>query len=125
MDLSGIPESDHKYFISAANRWRRVITSVFPLEYIDDATRKSYQRETGCFLPVRINGLFICVRYAYIDGRGGQTGAARAMTWRRSSTTVSAGQIVIDRDDVFRLKQQGRFFDLILHEIGHVLGRFG
>jgi len=56
------------------------------------------------------------------DGSGGRLGSANISKWRRDSGIPLIGKVLLDEADTERLLDQGRFDDLVLHEMIHTLG---
>ena len=56
------------------------------------------------------------------DGSGGRLGNANISKWRRDSGIPLIGKILLDEADTERLLDQGRFDDLVLHEMIHTAG---
>jgi hypothetical protein len=102
-----ITSSQRQVFTQAADRWSEIITGDLP-----ELTNSS----------MTIDDLRIEVSLSGIDGPGGVLGNA-GPTYVRAGTFLPArGVIRIDEDDITDLESSGRFVDLIMHEMGHVLG---
>lgn len=56
------------------------------------------------------------------DGTGGRLGAANVLKWRKDSDIPLIGKVFLDEADTERLFDQGRFDDLVLHEMIHTVG---
>ena len=56
------------------------------------------------------------------DGSGGRLGNANISKWRRDSGIPLIGKVLLDEADTERLLDQGRFDDLVLHEMIHTAG---
>ena len=56
------------------------------------------------------------------DGSGGHLGSAFISKWRKDSDIPLIGKVLLDEADTERLFNQGRFDDLILHEMIHTIG---
>ena len=56
------------------------------------------------------------------DGSGGRLGGANISKWRRDSGMPLIGKVFLDEADTERLLDQGRFDDLVLHEMIHTAG---
>jgi hypothetical protein len=96
------------YFDAAATRWQRVIIGDLP----------------GFVVPGYgfVDDLLISVSIAPIDGAGGILGQAAPVYYRTSSLLPIQGNITFDSADVARMVADGSFSDVVLHEMGHVLG---
>jgi Leishmanolysin len=77
---------------------------------------------SNCQFPTTIDDLYICGKYEIIDGAGGILAFARP-TWLRTDGLLPVtGEMTFDSADVARLRSSGTLTDVILHEMGHVLG---
>jgi hypothetical protein len=90
-------------FQVAAARWSQVITGDLPgVGTIDD--------------------LLITARIEPIDGTGGIVGSANFTSLRTGSNLPFTGRMRFDSADVANQEASGSLFNLVLHEMGHVLG---
>lgn len=104
-------------FEAAATRWERVITADVPTVTPDSSF-------TGCLgvAPTgTIDGLVIDVQVAAIDGVGGVLGSAGPCRIGPDGLP-RAGEMSFDSADVANLMSDGRFVQVVLHEMAHVLG---
>ena len=119
--FEGVPEADKAIFTSAANRWEQVIVVDRP-----DASLAGFQTATGCDnnLPAAVDDLHICSRYEDIDGPNQVLGFAgpRVVTDELGLPRTLSGDMVFDTADIERLRNDGELVQVILHEMGHVLG---
>ena len=69
-----------------------------------------------------IDDLYLKLDIQSMDGSGGRLGAAWVENWGRDSNLPAVGGIRLDTDDADRLHDQGRFDDVVLHEMIHTLG---
>ena len=76
----------------------------------------------GCEYPSVIDDLYVCARYTFIDGFDRVLASARPTFWRTPSILTMAGEIRVDTADVPTLKVQGNLKNIVLHELGHILG---
>jgi len=96
------------YFTEAARRWEQVITAdlpnvVHPLYgFIDD--------------------LMIDASVEYIDGANRVLGRAGPDAFRSGSNLPTHGIMQFDSADITSMVNNGTFMDVVLHEMGHVLG---
>ena len=127
LDLEqSIPVLDHGFFISAATRWEGVVvgelSDINSSAILDrfPATGLPYE---GCLYPEIIDDLYICARYAPVDGGGGVLAFAGPTFWRLPSFLPITGRMTIDAADVASLKAGGDLVNVVLHEMGHVLGK--
>jgi hypothetical protein len=108
-------------FSNAATRWETIITG-------DITNQASGAVDVGdCSNPRAINetidDVIIIVRLEAIDGPGQVLGQAGPCLIRSAPSSLPAlGVMDFDIADIPNLENQGRFGDVILHEMGHVLG---
>ena len=117
LSFVNIPSSDESLFTNAVERWESVIVGDLPPQASIGGSFSS-----GCSPPLTIDDLYICAQYATIDGPGRVLGSA-GPTWIRSSGLTIAGEMEFDSADVASLIDEGNFDSVILHEMGHILGK--
>lgn len=105
---------------AAVARWRAIITSE-----LADATLTRPAAE--CFdnqpeINETVDDILIYVETDGIDGVGGVLGAAGPCLIRSASRLPSMGYMHLDAADVAHLADNGQLQDVVLHELGHVLG---
>ncbi|OYW18338.1 MAG: hypothetical protein B7Z55_10795, partial [Planctomycetales bacterium 12-60-4] len=107
MNMQGLTASQQAIFRDAALHWQQVI--------IGDVPNSVYNGRT-------VDDLLIAVSAGYIDGRGGVLGGANADRFRAGSQLPYHGTIQFDSADLAGMESDGTLRDVVLHEIGHVLG---
>ena len=107
IDYNG-PSQYQGLFDSAAARWMEIITGDLP-----DDTSANFGF---------IDDLLIDASVISIDGRGGVLGQAGADYVRSSSLLPVHGVMQFDSADLDSMASKGILEDVILHEMGHVLG---
>jgi len=95
--------SQQAIFTTAAARWAEIITGDVP--------------DVGAIDDVRIDA-----SAPVIDGPGGILGQAGPTNLRSGSSLPYTGIMQFDSADVANLEAAGEFDEVILHEMGHVLG---
>lgn len=105
--LGGLSPAQQAAFASAAARWSRIIVGDVP--------------------PVRLEGeliddVLIEAQGTPIDGPGGILGQAGPRFIRPSSHLPVKGIMSFDTADLDQMEADGSLEDVILHEMGHVLG---
>lgn len=105
---------------AAVARWESVITRDLP-----DVTLKV--PAASCFdtqpaINERIDDMLIFVEFVTIDGPGKVLGEAGPCYIRGESLLPIVGQLRLDAADLATMEAQGTLDDVVLHEIGHVLG---
>ncbi len=105
--ITGLTASQRRIFEQAANRWEQVI--------IGDLPDANYNGRA-------VDDLLITARGVSIDGRGGVLGRANPDRFRSGSSIPYHGVMEFDTADLASLEANGTLFNVILHEMGHVLG---
>jgi hypothetical protein len=113
-------------FTSAANRWSTLILGDLP--DVDTSLPDNDIPATSCSPAVTgiIDDLIIFAELVEIDGLGGVLGSA-GPCWIREDDEGNPGLALVgrmrfDTADLQGLETSGRLQDVILHEMGHVLG---
>ncbi|WP_017325755.1 Ig-like domain-containing protein [Synechococcus sp. PCC 7336] len=100
--------SQQAIFDGAASRWEEIITGDIPDVFV-----------SGIGL---VDDLAIEVSTPFIDGVGSILGQAGPTSLRSGSFLPAAGIVQFDAADVSNLEANGQLDEVVLHEIGHVLG---
>ena len=79
---------------------------------------------SSCQPPDIIDDLYICALYTKIDGRGTILGSAGPMEIRLIDSLPIIGEMKFDYDDIYNLQKKNNFQNVILHEMGHILGTY-
>jgi len=106
-------------FDAAQARWESIITGDLP------STSVSHPAGTcTSATPVNetVDDLVIFVTLETIDGPGGVLGVAGPCLVRNGSLLPLAGSMRLDVADLSNLEASGLLEDVILHEMGHILG---
>lgn len=104
---SDVTDDQRDVFVTAAARWDELAEIAFPPVAIDGR---------------RITGVLIDASIVPIDDAQGVLGQAGPTHLRRTSGLPAKGIMQFDSADVGRLEDDGSFADVIIHEMGHVLG---
>jgi hypothetical protein len=107
-------------FTTAAERWQQVIRTGLP-----DTPLTLSAGECGTGLPAfdgTVDDVLIDASIAPIDGVGNVLGFAGPCVTRSGSNLPVYGAMQFDSADIGDLETSGQFADVILHEMGHVLG---
>jgi hypothetical protein len=119
-NLSTLTSPQQAAFNSAATRWELLIFGdLAPISLNAPAAT------CGANAPAvneTIDDLVIFVTVEPIDGVGGTLGAAGPCYIRSAGKLPILGRMRFDTDDLSQLEMSGRLGDVILHEMGHVLG---
>jgi hypothetical protein len=121
VSYSNVPVDDHPFFQVAFDRWQSIITKGLR----DIPSSLLGPPIDGCSYPEVIDDVFVCATYDLIpsDGPGNVLAFAGPIFWRTPEFLPITGGISVDSQDVERMKKSGLLDRLILHEVGHVLGR--
>lgn len=95
------------FFDAAVDRWSEIIIGGYPKFGPD---YQSY------------DGIVIEVFSSYIDGPGEILGGSSPVNIRAGWKLPNAGWMVFDSDDIEYMYDQGILVNVIMHEIGHLLG---
>jgi len=105
----------------AVARWEEVITG--------DVSQVTLIRAAGACggattpaLNETVDDVVIYLDFVFIDGPGGTLGSAGPCSVRFPGFLPALGGMRFDTADLANLEAQGRLGDVILHEMGHVLG---
>ncbi len=107
----------------AARRWEQIVVGDLP----DVSFAASPVDSAACgvrhpgFNDV-VDDVRIFVQLEEIDGPGNVLGSAGTCFVRDPELLTVVGQMRFDTDDLPRLADDGRLTDVVIHEIGHVLG---
>lgn len=107
MNMQGLTASQQAIFRDAALHWQQIV--------IGDVPDAVYNGRA-------VDDLLIDVSAGYIDGTGGTLGGANADRFRSGSLLPYHGTIQFDSADLASMEANGTLRDVVLHEIGHVLG---
>lgn len=113
-----IDPQDLNVFKKARSRWSQIINS----DLRDQVPPVIKQRLPCGTYPKRIDDLYICASYQKIDSSGGLWAYARTLYERRSNGFSYVGELVFDLDDMDYIRGKNRLYDLIVHEMGHIIG---
>jgi len=105
---NGLTDSQKQIFIQAADRWSEVILGELTDQYL---AGYGY-----------VDDLLIGVTAPYIDGSGGTLGSAGPTYLRSSNDLPYYGTMKFDCEDIEDMENDGSLINVILHEMGHVLG---
>jgi hypothetical protein len=105
-------------FMAARDRWQRVIIGDLPDVQVD--------RPVDCMgetLQGDVDDIVIFVKLGYIDGNSGILGAAGPCLLRNEERQLPlAGLMEFDTADLLDFAEAARLEEVVLHEMGHVLG---
>ncbi|MGB5974425.1 MAG: proprotein convertase P-domain-containing protein [Nodosilinea sp.] len=105
--LGGLTATQRAVFEVAAARWSEIIVGNLPSAVVNGET---------------IDDVLIEARGLSIDGPNGVLGRAGPTRLRSGSMLPITGVMEFDMGDLARLEMEGGLLDVIIHEMGHVLG---
>ena len=116
----GGTDRQREAFAGAVARWRRVITGD-----VGTVPLNVPAGECQSWIPAvneSINDLLVYVRIASIDGAGKILGQASPCYVNSGNKLPIMGFFELDQDDLALLLSQGTLDNVVLHEMGHILG---
>jgi len=105
--LGGLTTAQESVFEAAAARWAEVIVGDLP--------------EVGTEIGV-VDDVVIDAQGSEIDGISGVLGQAGPTRFRPGTLLPARGIMSFDSADIANMERDGSFFNVIVHEMGHVLG---
>ena len=108
--------------VTAVERWMAILRDMELPDVIVNRTLgctrdELFDREVGT-----VDDVMIVAAVGEIDGPGGTLGSAGPCFVRRGSSLPVFGGMIFDVDDLDRVEERGGLEEVILHEMGHVLG---
>ncbi|HET9065918.1 MAG TPA: Ig-like domain-containing protein [Gemmatimonadales bacterium] len=119
--LSIPPANIRDAFVEAALRWMEVITGDLPDRFVSLQAQSCVLDNAPAFSET-VDDIVIFADFPSIDGPGNILGQANFCDVRPGSRLPSAGGMQFDIADALALELTGRFKDVAIHEMGHVLG---
>lgn len=119
--IGGTPSLAMQNALAAAvARWRAIIASDLPGAPINRAAGECFANQPA--ISETVDDILIYVEIDAIDDVGGILGAAGPCLIRSLSRLPSMGYMHLDVADVAQLAANGQLQDVVLHEMGHILG---
>lgn len=117
----GTPSTAMKNAVTAAvARWRAIITSDLVDSPLDRPAAECFESQPA--ITETVDDILIYVETDAIDDVGGILGAAAPCLIRSGNRLPSMGYMRLDAADVAWLAANGELQDVVLHEMGHILG---
>ena len=107
---------------SAVARWQRLIYRALPSITLNLAAKAACGDTTAPALNVTTTGLVILAKFDSIDGPGKVLGQAGPCAVRNSDGLTVLGEMEFDTADVATMNSNGTLSEVMLHEMGHVIG---
>jgi hypothetical protein len=120
IQLRNVPAAYQQVFRAAAYQWRRRITADVPDVTVNIGGGQCAEFQGA--LSGTVDDLVIDVSIGPIDGPGAILGGATPCFIRTADSIPILGVMQFDDADLALLESQGTLGDVILHEMGHVLG---
>jgi hypothetical protein len=125
--VGSVTAAQEAAFTNARLRWQQIITGNLPSVQmnIPAGACKDQDGTTIVNHPAvneLVDDLLVYVQIDSIDGPGGVLGTAGPCFIRQTSRLPVFGIMLLDRADLNLMQQQNLLGDVILHELGHVLG---
>ena len=116
---SAVTERQRLAFERAVLKWSRVVTG----DQVDIALSVT-AASSGCYpnMNETVDDLIIYVDLSPIDGVGGTLGQAGPCLIRNGNRLSLVGQMKFDDADLGNMESNNTLDDVIVHEMGHVLG---
>lgn len=105
---------------SSVARWRSAIVAELPDVPLSIPANACFDGQPS--ISETIDDLLLYVQFASIDGPGATIAQAGPCYVRSASSLPLLGVLTLDQDDLGNLARTGLLDDVILHELGHVLG---
>ncbi len=104
----------------ALARWQVVITNDLPDIPMTAAANACFTGQPA--LNERIDDIIIYVEFVSIDGSGNTLGEAGPCYIRSDTDLPVVGHLKLDAADLALMERSGTLDDVVLHEMGHILG---
>ena len=104
----------------AIARWQSVITRDLTDIPLNSAANSCFEGQPA--INERIDDIMIYVEFVDIDGAGKVLGEAGPCYVRSDNNLPLLGHLKLDAADLRMMEQNGSIDDVVLHEIGHILG---
>ncbi|HEU4800399.1 MAG TPA: leishmanolysin-related zinc metalloendopeptidase [Gemmatimonadales bacterium] len=104
----------------AVGRWRAIIQNDLPPWLVNLEAGACDENQPA--INRTVDDLLLVVDFSYIDGYNGILGSAGPCVLRGTSQLPAFGTIAIDEADAATLVSRGELRDVMIHELGHVLG---
>lgn len=122
--IGSATSSQQATFLAAADRWEQVITgNLSSITFTaGDSAKAGICGVNHPAIIETIDDLLIFIEVRSIDGVGGTLGRAGPCYTRTSNGLPIVGMMELDQADLASLESNGTLLDVIVHEVGHVLG---
>ena len=119
---TSVTRSQRAAFERAAERWMTILAPTELPDHVANTTLTCYDDPIFDRYVETIDDLMIVAAVSDIDGPGGTLGQAGPCLGHQSSGLPFYGLMQFDAADMDEMEQSGDLEDVILHEMGHVLG---
>jgi hypothetical protein len=105
---------------AAVERWQTVVVTKLPSVPVKVAADACFDGQPA--LNETVDDLLIFIQFTEIDGAGKVLGEAGPCLIRTESNLPALGHLKLDAADLDLMERNGTLDDVVLHEIGHILG---
>jgi hypothetical protein len=105
---------------AAVSRWQSVITRDLPDVPLTSAAGACFEGQPA--INERVDDIVIYVEFVPIDGAGQILGEAGPCYVRSDTNLPLLGHLKLDAADLAMMERSGTLDDVVLHEMGHILG---
>lgn len=118
--VSGASARQQQAVATAVTRWQSAITADLMNIPLSSAAKSCF--ETQPAINETVDDILIFVEFVDIDGVGKVLGQAGPCYVRSDNNLPVMGHLKLDAADLAYMEQIGTLDDVVMHEIGHVLG---
>ena len=119
-NLAGLTARQELALTRAIARWQTVITADLLSIPVNAAAGTCFPEQPA--IRETVDDLLLYVEFVDIDGAGQVLGQAGPCYVRSDNSLPVVGHLKLDATDLALMERNGTIDDVILHEIGHVLG---
>ena len=118
--LAGVTARQEQAVTRAIARWQTVITADLLNIPVNAARAACFPEQPA--IQETVDDLLLFVEFVDIDGAGKVLGQAGPCYVRSDNSLPVVGHLLLDATDLAVMERNGTLDDVVLHEIGHVLG---
>jgi len=118
--IGSVPSTIQAAFETAKARWERVIVGDLQDSNLNSAAGECLDAQPA--VNETVDDLLIFAEVAEIDGVGNTLGQAGPCYVRTTNGTTLMGVMTFDEADLQSMADEGTLTDVIIHEMGHVIG---
>ena len=118
--LASATTAQQQAVAAAVSRWQSVITKDLPDVPLNSPANTCFDGQPT--INERVDDMIIYVEFVAIDGAGKTLGESGPCYVRSDSNLPLVGHLKLDAADLDMMQRSGTLDDVVLHEMGHVLG---